>query len=112
MTPKVTAPQAQRLDMTVQEGASAQAIEPVVPASPFADVGSTEGKFYMVISTLRNQQELDAFKAKYPELVPDMKILNYRGMMCVYVARSNDYGTLMSLRDKLPKELRDVWIYS
>ena len=112
MTPKVTAPQAQRLDITVQEGVSAQAIEPVVPASPFAGVGSSEGKFYMVISTLRNQQELDAFKAKYPELVPDMKILNYRGMMCVYVARSDDFNTLMSLRDKLPKELRDVWIYS
>lgn len=112
MTPKVTAPQAQRLDVTVQKSAGIQAIEPVVPASPFAGVGSTEGKFYMVISTLRNQQELDAFKAKYPELVPDMKILNYRGMMCVYVARSDDFNTLMSLRDKLPKELRDVWIYS
>ena len=112
MTPKVTAPQAQHLDVTVQEGVVAQPIEPVKAASPFASVGSIEGKFYMVISTLRNRQELDAFKAKYPELVPDMKILNYRGMMCVYVARSDDSGTLMSLRDKLPKELRNVWIYS
>lgn len=112
MAPTVTAPQAQRLDVTVQDGVVAQAIEPVKTASPFAGVGSASGKYYMVISTLRNQQELDAFKAKYPELVPDMKILNYRGMMCVYVARSDDYGTLMGLRDKLPEALRDVWIYS
>ncbi|MBR5725613.1 MAG: hypothetical protein IKX56_02650 [Muribaculaceae bacterium] len=112
MAPTVTSPQIQRLNVTVQEGATAQAIEPVIAASPFASVGTTSGKYYMVISTLRNQQELDAFKAKYPELVPDMKILNYRGMMCVYVARSDDYGTLMSLRDKLPEALRDVWIYS
>lgn len=113
MAPTVTAPQAQHLgNVTVQDGVVAQAIEPVKTVSPFASVGSTTGKYYMVISTLRNQQELDAFKAKYPELVPDMKILNYRGMMCVYVARSDDYGTLMGLRDKLPEALRDVWIYS
>ena len=112
MAPTVTAPQAQTLDMTVQQGSGVQAVAPGATTSPFASVGSTEGKYYMVISTLRNQQELDAFKAKYPELVSDMKILNYRGMMCVYVARSDDYGTLMALRDKLPEALRDVWIYS
>lgn len=112
MAPKVTAPQAQTLDVTVQEGVVPQAIEPVAAPAGFGGVGSTDGKFYMVISTLRNQHELDAFKNKYPELVPYMKILNHRGLMCVYIARSDDFDTLMGLRYKLPKELRDVWIYS
>ncbi len=112
MTPTVTAPQSQQLGMTVQQGVVPQAVEPVVAESSFGGVGSTSGKYYMVISTLCNQAELDAFKAKYPQLVPYMKILNYRGMMCVYVARSDDYGQLMGLRSQLPEALRDVWIYS
>ena len=66
----------------------------------------------MVIATLRNQQELDGFKAKYTSLVPHMKMLDYKGMTCVYVARSDNYEELMSLRDALPEALRDVWIYN
>ena len=112
MTPTVTAPQSQQLGVTVQEGRVAQPIEAVSVASPFEGVGSVDGKYYMVISTLRDQQELEAFKAKYPQLVPYMKLLDYRGMMCVYVARSDDYGQLMGLRGELPEELRDIWIYS
>ena len=75
-------------------------------------MGNDKGHYYMVIATLRNNHELDAFKNKYPQLVPSMKLLDYKGMMCVYVARSDDYNTLMDLRDELPKALRDVWIYN
>ena len=66
----------------------------------------------MVIATLRNQQEWDAFKTANASLVPYMKILDYKGMMCVYVARSDDYSHLMGLRSELPERLRDVWIYN
>jgi len=113
MAPTVTAPRSQQLGgVTVQQGVVPQAIEVVETNSPLASVGNESGKYYMVISTLRNQQELDAFKKKYASLVPYMKLLDYKGMMCVYVARSDDYSRLMSLRDELPEPLRDVWIYN
>jgi hypothetical protein len=113
MAPKVTGPQAQQLsNVTVQQGVVPQAIEVVESNPALAAVGNTAGKYYMVIATLRNQQELDAFKNKYSALVPYMKMLDYKGMTCVYVARSDDYNQLMSLRDELPKPLRDVWIYN
>ena len=113
MTPEVTAPQPQQLSTTIIESDKApQGFEVIGTNTPIAKVGNTEGKYYMVISTLRNQQELDAFKKKYSALVPHMKILNHKGLMCVYIARSDDYSQLMGLRDELPKELRDVWIYN
>ena len=66
----------------------------------------------MVIATLRDQHELDAFKNANPSLAPYMKILKYKAFMCVYVARSDDYDQLMGLRNELPEHLRDVWIYN
>ena len=112
MAPTVTAPQSQPLGVTVQEGVVPEAVKVVDTQDGFGGVGNAAGKYYMVIATLRNQQELDAFKQKYSDLVPYMKMLDYKGMMCVYVARSDDYGTLMGLRDQLPEPLRDVWIYN
>ena len=112
MAPSVTAPQSQPLGMTVQEGVVPQAFTYFGTDATFGGVGNTSGKYYMVIATLRNQQELDAFKAKYASLVPHMKMLDYKGMTCVYVARSDNYEELMSLRDALPEALRDVWIYN
>lgn len=112
LAPTVTAPQSQQLGVTVQDGVVAQDMAPVAAYPGISAVGNTSGKYYMVIATLRNQQELDAFKNKYPDLVPSMKMLDYKGMTCVYVARSDDYGKLMSLRDELPQPLRDVWIYN
>ena len=94
------------------QDAASRVITPVQETSSFHGVGNTTGKYYMVIATLRNQQELDAFKAKYASLVPYMKMLDYKGLTCVYVARSDDYGQLMSLRSELPERLRDVWIYN
>jgi len=112
MTPGVTAPQSQQLGVTVQEGVVAQPIEVVESYSGITATGNSSGKYYMIIATLRNQQELDSFKAKYPSLVPHMKMLDYKGYTCVYVARSDDYGKLMSLRSELPERLRDVWIHN
>lgn len=115
MAPTVSAPRSVQLDVTVEPGVTAQPIAPVEqqPQSPtIASVGNDNGHYYMVIATLRNDHELEAFKNKYPQLVPSMKLLDYKGMMCVYVARSDDYNTLMGLRDELPKALRDVWIYN
>ena len=112
LSPTVTAPQPQQLGVTVQEGVKSEPIAVVEPQEGFAGMGNSAGKYYMVIATLRNQQELSAFKTKYPALVPYMKLLEYKGMMCVYVARSDDYGKLMSLRSELPERLRDVWIYN
>ena len=112
MAPKVTAPQSQPVGTTVQEGVVPQSIEIVESNSAIAAVGNTAGKYYMVIATLRNQQELDAFKSSYPALVPYMKMLDYKGMMCVYVARSDDYSQLMGMRSELPEKLRDIWIYN
>lgn len=112
MTPTVTAPQHQSLGVTVEEGTMPASFEVVESHSTIASVGNAAGKYYMVIATLRNQQELDAFKQKYAALVPHMKMLDYKGMMCVYVARSDDYSQLMSLRDELPEALRDIWIYN
>ena len=112
MTPEVSAPQAQHLDVTVQQGVVSQGIEVVESNPAIAAVGNTTGKYYMVIATLRNQHELDAFKAKYPALVPYMKMMNYKGYTCVYVARSDNYSTLMGLRSELPERLRDVWIHN
>ena len=112
MTPKITAPQVQTLGVTVEQGVSTSAIQMVDPYPSIAAMASNVGKYYMVIATLRDQQELDAFKKQYPALVPHMKMLDYKGMTCVYVARSDDYGQLMSLRDELPERLRDVWIYN
>ena len=112
MAPEVTAPQAQQLDVTVQQGVVSQPIEVVESHPAIASVGNTTGKYYMVIATLRNQQELDAFKSKYASLVPYMKMLDYKGYTCVYVARSDDYNALMGLRSELPERLRDVWIYN
>ena len=112
MAPEVTAPQSQQLGVSVQQGVVAQPVEVVDNHPGIAAVGNTSGKYYMVIATLRNQQELDSFKAKYAALVPYMKLLDYKGFTCVYVARSDDYGTLMGLRGELPERLRDVWIYN
>lgn len=113
MAPTVTAPQSQPLDVTVQQGVVPQSVTVVSEENvTFGGVGNTSGKYYMVIATLRNQSELDAFKTKYPALVPHMKLMDYKGLTCVYVARSDDYAQLMSLRDSLPKELRDIWIYN
>ena len=112
MAPSVTAPQSQPLGMMVQEGVVPQAFTYFGTDATFGGVGNTSGKYYMVIATLRNQQELDAFKAKYASLVPHMKMLDYKGMTCVYVARSDNYEELMTLRDALPEALRDVWIYN
>ena len=112
IAPEISAPQSQQLASDVITSEAGQGFQ-VIDADPkFAGVSNTDGKYYMVISTLRNQQELDAFKNKYTSLVPYMKILNYKGLMCVYIARSDDYSQLMGLRDKLPQELRDVWIYN
>lgn len=111
MIPEVTAPQSQQLAPTVQEGVVSQGITSVNPYPGIAAAGNTAGKYYMVIATLRNQQELDAFKAANASLVPYMKMLDYKGMMCVYVARSDDYGKLMSLSGELPEGLRNVWLY-
>ena len=112
MTPIVTAPQSQHLDVTVQQGVVSQPIEMVEHYPGLSATGNNSGKYYMVIATLRNQKELDSFKAKYAELVPYMKLMDYKGYTCVYVARSDDYNTLMSLRGELPERLRDVWIYN
>lgn len=113
ISPEVSAPQSQQLGgMTVQQGVVPQAIETVENHPMIAKVGNASGKYFMVIATLRNQQELDAFKAKYASLVPYMKMLDYKGYTCVYVARSDDYSTLMGLRGELPESLRDVWIYN
>ncbi len=112
MTPEVTVPQSQKLDVTVQQGSVAQSIEMVENYPGISATGNSAGKYYMVIATLRDQQELDAFKAKYASLVPHMKLLSYKGYTCVYVARSDDYGQLMDLRGELPEHLRDVWIYN
>ncbi len=111
MAPTISAPQSQQLDITVQEGVVAQEIAPVKAYQGIADEGNTAGKYYMVIATLRDQQELEAFKAANPSLVPYMKMLEYKGMMCVYVARGDDYSKLMSLRNELPEGLRNVWLY-
>ena len=112
MAPTVSAPQTQQLAVTVEQGVSAQGITQVTNQSGIASVGNETGHYYMVIATLRNQQEWEAFKNANPTLVPFMKILKYKGFMCVYVARSDDYKTLMGLRDELPERLRDIWIYS
>lgn len=112
ITPEVSAPQPQQLDVTVQQGVVSQPIEAVESHPALAAVGNTAGKYYMVIATLRNQKELDSFKSKYASLVPYMKMLDYKGYTCVYVARSNDVNTLMDLRSELPARLRDVWIYN
>lgn len=111
--PEVTAPKTQQVEVAVTQNETVEEVKPVEePKSRIARVGNEEGHYYMVIATLRNQHELNAFKKKYSALVPYMKILNYKGMMCVYVARSDDYGTLMGLRSELPERLRDIWIYS
>ncbi len=113
ISPEVSAPQSQQLGgMTVQQGVVSQGIEMVESHPAIAKVGNASGKYFMVIATLRNQQELDAFKVKYASLVPYMKMLDYKGYTCVYVARSDDYNTLMDLRGELPESLRDVWIYN
>lgn len=112
MTPAVTAPQSQQLGVTVQQGVVNNGIEMVEACPAIAATGNAAGKYYMVIATLRDQQELDAFKNKYSALVPYMKMLDYKGMTCVYVARSDDYSRLMSLRGELPERLRDIWIYN
>ena len=111
MAPTISAPQPQQLGTTVQDGVVAQDIAPVNTYHGIADAGNTTGKYYMVIATLRNQQELEAFKAANPSLVPYMKMLEYKGMMCVYVARGDNYSKLMSLRNELPEGLRNVWLY-
>ena len=113
LAPKVTAPQPQQVEVTVKQDVVPEEIEQVnTPKSRIARVGNETGHYYMVIATLRNQHELNAVKKKYSSLVPYMKILKYKGMMCVYVARSDDYNTLMGLRGELPERLRDIWIYS
>lgn len=112
MAPTVTAPQPQTLSPTVEQGVVNPGITRVEAYPGIARVGNTSGKYRMVVATLRNQQELDAFKAAHADLVPHMKMLDYKGMMCVYVASSDDYSQLMSLRDELPERLRDVWIYN
>ena len=112
MAPTVTAPQSQQLGVTVQNGVVAQEIAAVRPYQGIIDEGSTSGKYYMVISTLRNQRELDSFKSKYPDLVPLMKTLDYKGLTCVYVARSDDYSRLLDLRSELPEPLQNAWIYN
>ena len=113
LAPTVTAPQAQQLAPTVEQGVVNPGITRVDNQYPgIASMGNATGKYRMVVATLRNQQELDAFKTAHADLVPYMKILDYKGMMCVYVASSDDYGKLMSLRSELPERLRDVWIYN
>jgi len=112
MVPEVSAPQSQQVGVTVQEGVVPQAIQAVESHPAIASVGNSTGKYFMVIATLRDKQELDAFKTKYASLVPFMKMLDYKGYTCVYVARSDDYATLMGLRSELPERLRDVWIYN
>lgn len=112
IAPSVTAPHAQPLAPTVQDGAVSQTFTRVDEYQTIAETGNTVGKYYMVIATLRNQRELDAFKAANQSLVPYMKMLDYKGLTCVYVARSDDYGKLMNLRHELPEGLRDVWIYN
>ena len=112
VAPEITAPQPQQLAPTVQQGVVTQEITTVDAYQGIAGTGNTSGKYYMVIATLRNQQELDAFKAKYASLAPYMKMMDYKGMTCVYVARSDDYAQLMSLRGELPERLRDIWIYN
>lgn len=112
MAPAVSAPKAQQLNVTVEQGVSSQGISTVATQPRIASVGNDSGRYYMVIATLRNQQELDAFKNSNPSLVPYMKVLKYKKFMCVYVARSDDSNTLMGLRDELPEHLRDIWIYS
>lgn len=112
MAPEVSAPKAQQLNVTVEQGVSSQGISTVTTQPRIASVGNESGRYYMVIATLRNQKELDAFKSANQALVPYMKILKYKAFMCVYVARSDDYDTLMELRSELPEHLRDVWIYN
>lgn len=112
MAPTLTAPQPQQLGVTVEQGVSSQGITTVTANPTIASVGNESGNYYMVIATLRDQHELDAFKNANPSLVPYMKILKYKAFMCVYVARSDDYDQLMGLRNELPEHLRDVWIYN
>ena len=112
MAPALTAPQPQQLGVTVEQGVSSQGITTVTANPTIASVGNESGHYYMVIATLRDQHELDAFKNANPSLAPYMKILNYKAFMCVYVARSDDYDQLMGLRNELPEHLRDVWIYN
>ena len=112
MAPALTAPQPQQLGVTVEQGVSSQGVTTVNANPTIASVGNESGHYYMVIATVRDQHELDAFKSANPSLVPYMKIMKYKAFMCVYVARSDDYNLLMGLRDELPEHLRDVWIYS
>ena len=108
----VTAPKAGSLSPAVVDGVQPCAITRADVYPGIAATGNSTGRYFMVIATLRNQQELDAFKTANQELTPHMKMLDYKGMTLVYVARSDDYSLLMSLRDELPEPLRDVWIYN
>ena len=101
MAPAVTAPKAQKI------------VAPAAPAKPtITSVGNTSGQYRMVIATVRNKAELNAFKRSYPDLVPYMKTLKYKKFTCVYVASSDDFDTLLGLVDQLPEPLRNVWIYN
>ena len=65
LAPKVTAPQPQQVEVTVQQDVVPEKIEKVsAPKSRIASVGNEAGHYYMVIATLRNQHELNAFKKK------------------------------------------------
>ena len=66
MGPTVTAPQPQRLDVSVEPTVAAQPVTAVEqPQEPtIASVGNESGHYYMVIATVRNQQELEKFKNK------------------------------------------------
>jgi hypothetical protein len=72
------------------------------------EIGNENGRYYLIISSLNNQQQAKEFMESHSKL--DTKLLEKNGKYRIYVARSDNYGKLMKIRNSMPKRYADAWI--
>lgn len=71
---------------------------------------NTGGKYYLVVSTLTSQQQVDTYLASHQDIKKIAKVRVKNNKYRVYIDRSNNYGKLMEKAKTLPQNYSDAWV--
>lgn len=69
-----------------------------------------EGRYFLVVSTLSSERQVNAFIKAHPSMAKLMKVQKRGKIYRVYVKRSDDREALTVVRKQLPAEFADAWV--
>lgn len=69
-----------------------------------------EGRYYLVISTLTNNNQVKAYLASHQDFKGIAKVRVKNGKYRIYIERGDNYGEMIKKARSLPKEYNDAWV--